>query len=245
MIAERGNHPVRNPTAVDFWEPISANLIVRWGGSYQAVHDALNYAAARENGAQSVTEALGELYSSSTWQLASKLQKLAKSKWTYIPRKILKPLLGHGNGSDPAEQMGIEETDRIDFSRGGNSRQFTRSGWYDQEECSRWSKAEAKLRVVVEDGKNRTMTVHYRTHPGAKATAVLYNGKRVGELPHRWAGCEGIAAIILPGICTNKNGLQVISFETEGAMTSKEYFGGDVTDTRVLGVMVSLIEFTD
>lgn len=69
MIIDRGNHPVRNPCAVDCWEPISANLVLRWGDSYQAVHDAICD------------------QDSNTWKLVRKLQKFGDSRWGYLPKK--------------------------------------------------------------------------------------------------------------------------------------------------------------
>lgn len=87
MIMERGNKPVRNPIAVNCWEPVSANLIVRWGGSYQVVHDALNYAAMQEDLDGKVAE-LDAAYNSNSWKLVRKMQRFADSKWGYIPKKI-------------------------------------------------------------------------------------------------------------------------------------------------------------
>lgn len=93
MIIERGNNPVRNPIAVDCWEPVSANLIVRWGGSYQVVHDALNFAAAQEKATDSIVTQVEEIYATNTWKIASKLQRFGDSKWGYIPKKIFNFLL--------------------------------------------------------------------------------------------------------------------------------------------------------
>lgn len=83
QIIERGNMPVRNPNAVNYWEPVSANLILRWGDSYQKVHEALTYAA--ESGNASELEAL---YNSNSWKLVQKMRKFADSKWGYIPKKV-------------------------------------------------------------------------------------------------------------------------------------------------------------
>lgn len=93
MIMERGNRPVRNPVAVDCWEPVSANLILRWGGNYQTVHDALNYAAANEEGLTEKIAELDTLYNSNSWKLVQKLRQFADSGWGYIPKKIFLFLL--------------------------------------------------------------------------------------------------------------------------------------------------------
>lgn len=88
MIMERGNHPVRNPDAVDCWEPVSANLILRWGGSYQVVHDALNFAASRDDAQAEAVAMTNAIYESNTWKLACKLRKIGDSKWGYVPKKL-------------------------------------------------------------------------------------------------------------------------------------------------------------
>lgn len=69
-IIERGNHPVRNPEAVNCWEPVSANLVLRWGNSYQEVHAAI----CRED--------------TNTMKIARKLQQFGDSKWGKIPKKL-------------------------------------------------------------------------------------------------------------------------------------------------------------
>ncbi len=93
QIMERGNHPVRNPDAVNCWEPVSANLILRWGGSYQTVHNALNYAAANAEGLTDKLVELDTLYNSNSWKLVQKLRGFADSGWGYIPKKIFLFLL--------------------------------------------------------------------------------------------------------------------------------------------------------
>ncbi len=93
-IVERGNAPVRNPTAVDCWEPVSANLILRWGDSYQKVHDALTYAAANADGLDEKMAELDAVYGSNSWKLLRKMQRFADSKWGYLPKKLFLFLLG-------------------------------------------------------------------------------------------------------------------------------------------------------
>lgn len=87
------------------------------------------------------------------------------------------------------------------------------------------------------------MSVTYWTHPGAKDTDVYYNGEHVGVLPHRSDAEKGTQTILLPAQYRSDGGAQVITFVTDGATTSKDYYGGDVTDTRVLGIAVSEVSF--
>lgn len=93
MIMERGNAPVRNPVAVNCWEPISANLVLRWGDSYQKVHDALTYAAENADGLDKKLAELDSLYGSNSWKLVRRMQNFADSKWGRIPKKIFHFLL--------------------------------------------------------------------------------------------------------------------------------------------------------
>lgn len=230
-IIERGNKPFAKDTI-----HIS---------SYYRVKAQLDDALTELDKTKQALQQYGIAYDSDSWEFMCKLRRFADSKWGYLPKKAAGALVRLGKSKNGSAVPALSDTRRIDFSKDGNCMEFLADGWYGQEQDSRWSCARASLRIVVNDGKTRTMKIRYKTHPGAKDTAVMYNGSRVGLLPHHWADDYGIAAITLPGICTNKNGFQVITFETDGAMTSKEYYGGDVTDTRVLGVMVSLIELTD
>ena len=93
MIIERGNKPVRNPEAVNCWETISANLVLRWGDNYQKVHYAITYSAACQNGVPEKLAEMDTLYNSNTWKLVCKLRKFGDSKLGYLPKKFFHFLL--------------------------------------------------------------------------------------------------------------------------------------------------------
>ena len=97
MIVERGNNPIRNPEAVDCWETVSANLVLRWGDNYQKVHDAITYAAACQNGLSDRLDEMDAFYRSNTWKLASKLREFGDSRWGYFPKKLFHFLLNIRN----------------------------------------------------------------------------------------------------------------------------------------------------
>jgi hypothetical protein len=136
-----------------------------------------------------------------------------------------------------------EKTDRIDLTRYGDAERNLRSGWYGQEDAWRWSGEKAEMQVLLFTDEDSRMSVRYWTHPGAGDTKVYYNGRPVGVLPHHEEGDGSPVSLTLPAAYRNESGAQTISFETAGAISSKEYYGGGETDDRVLGIAVSEIGF--
>ncbi len=133
------------------------------------------------------------------------------------------------------------ETSGIDFTQGGGSENSLQGGWYGQEPDKRWTEERASVIAFRPEEGAELMTVTYWTHPGAKDTEVYYNGTRIGTLPHH----EGFASetLLLPEEYRSDSGGQVVTFVTDGATSSKAYYGGDETDERTLGIAVSEISF--
>lgn len=136
-----------------------------------------------------------------------------------------------------------EEAQRIVFSKDGDCGDHLYDGWHAIEDAWSWTSQAASLLAVLPGETDRQMSVTYWTHPGAKDTDVYYNGEHVGVLPHRSDAEKGTQTILLPAQYRSDGGAQVITFVTDGATTSKDYYGGDVTDTRVLGIAVSEVSF--
>ncbi|MBP5167297.1 MAG: hypothetical protein ILP09_08595, partial [Oscillospiraceae bacterium] len=133
-------------------------------------------------------------------------------------------------------------TDRIDLTRYGDSSENVRSGWHGQEDAWRWTEKKASLQVLL-GTVDAHMSVRYWTHPGAEDTSVYLNGKRIGVLPHHEEGDGNFVSLPLPKEYRRESGADMITFITEGATSSKEYYGSE-DDDRVLGIAVSEIRFT-
>lgn len=132
-----------------------------------------------------------------------------------------------------------ERTGTIDFTQDGNAGGYYISGWHGMEAGGSWTSESASIIAVLQEAKDTNVSVTYKTHPGANSTSVYYNGEYVGVLPHH----DDFApeTLVLPASNCSGSGVQTITFVTDGATTSKEYFGGDEADTRVLGIAVSEI----
>ncbi len=130
---------------------------------------------------------------------------------------------------------------QISFTTGGNAWDYCCSGWHRMEPGRSWSNKSASFVAVLPEETDTKMMVTYTTHPGANDTSVYYNGEYVSTLPHH----DGFAqeTIVLPTTSRSGSDAQTITFVTDGATTSMEYFDGASNDTRVLGIGVSEIEF--
>ena len=138
-----------------------------------------------------------------------------------------------------------ETAERIVFSSTGNGGNYFYGGWHALENTWSWTNETASVLIILPSETDQQMSVTYWTHPGANDTSVYYNGEYVGTLPHHNDTEQVTETIFLPAAYKSESDAQVITFVTDGATTSKEYYGGDVSDTRVLGIAVSDITFAE
>lgn len=138
-----------------------------------------------------------------------------------------------------------EETTELYFNDMGNTDDLLISGWHDADAGWQWTDSAASLAAMLPENEDYEMHIRYWTHPGARETAVYYNGELIGHLPHHGEDeLETVETVILPKSNRVEDALQQIMFVTDGAMTSREYYGGDITDDRVLGIAVVEILFS-
>lgn len=134
-----------------------------------------------------------------------------------------------------------DETNDINFAQGGNAGDYYYAGWHGMEPTFTWSNEVASLIVILPEKTDTRMSVRYKTHPGASSTNVYYNDVYVGTLPHHDDFAQ--ETIVLPIANRTDSDVQIVTFATDGATTSKEYYGGNEQDTRILGIAVSEIVF--
>ena len=136
-----------------------------------------------------------------------------------------------------------KRTETVNFTQGGNAAEHYVSGWHGMETTQSWSDEAASIIAVLPGEMDTVMSVTYKTHPGADSASVYYNGEYAGVLPHHDDFAQ--ETLVLPAIHRSDMDTQIITFITDGATTSKEYFGGEEQDTRVLGIGVSRIDFNE
>ena len=90
------------------------------------------------------------------------------------------------------------------------------------------------------NGNSHEMEITYTTNPAAGDTHVYYNDEHIGILPHH--DNHSTEKIILPSRLEANSNAQIITFVTDNATT---YGGRIYEDTRILGIHVSEIHFTD
>lgn len=132
-------------------------------------------------------------------------------------------------------------TSEILFTEEGNAIDFVHDGWNSLgENGACWTNETASLIAILPGESSQTMEITYTTNPAAGDTHVYYNGEHVGILPHHDNYLT--EKILLPSQAKSNSEGQIITFITDNATT---YGGRIYEDTRILGIHVSKIHFTD
>lgn len=124
----------------------------------------------------------------------------------------------------------------VDFSKDGNSAAYLCAGWYGQEEKHRWSSEKAAMSIIWDRKRNYVMSIDGTTYAGSGEVEVYYNGTNVAVLQG-----SGFPDIVLPSELADPNGIQIIEFVAQNAVSPKEYEGG--ADSRTLGISIRSIRF--